>query len=131
MRTLAILLLSAVLLGCGAKTVRVDTSPSVPAAGAWIKVDEDRNNNTEYRVEIRHLAPPEKLTPPRSAYVFWIQAAGQQPENAGQIVLDDRLRGSLRGVTPHREFIAFVTAEDLASTPTPTGEEVMRTTIER
>lgn len=132
LHTLAALLLSAALwIGCGPKKVDVQTSPAVPAAGAWVAVEEDRNDNTKYRVEIRHLARPERLNPPRSAYILWLQPPGQPPENAGQIQLDDRLRGQLRGVTPHRRFDLFVTAEDSISVAAPSGQEVLRTTVDR
>lgn len=126
-----VVILATLWVGCGPKKVDVQTSPAVPAAGAWVAVEEDRNDNTKYRVEIRHLARPERLNPPRTAYILWLQPPGQRPENAGQIQLDDRLRGRLRGVTPHRRFDLFVTAEDSISVTAPSGQEVLRTTVDR
>ncbi len=113
------------------KKVNFTISPAVPAAAAKGKIGKDRNGNTTVEFEVRNLAPPEKLTPPRQFYVVWIQPPGQIPENRGQLELNNRLTGKKTVTTPHREFDVFITAEDTITGTFPAGEQIMRASPSR
>lgn len=113
------------------KKVNFTISPAVPAATASGKVGKDRNDNTTVQFEVRNLAPPERLTPPRKFYVVWIQPPGQAPENRGQMVLDKKLSGKKTITTPHRDFDVFITAEDTITGAFPAGEQIMRASPKR
>jgi hypothetical protein len=115
-----------------AEEVRMTAAASTPAAQGVVSTDKDRNNNTEFHVKVEHLAPPEKLDPARQAYVVWIQAPGRAPEPQGQLRVNDELRGDFRGKTVYTgPFDVFITAEDNARALSPSGEEVLRASIEQ
>ena len=71
----------------------------------------DRNGNGIVNVRVEHLAKPAMLTPPSTMYVVWFQQPGSDPENEGQLQVDNGLRGSLRTTTPLHNFDVFITAE--------------------
>jgi hypothetical protein len=62
-------------------------------------------------IEVSHLARPSTLTPAQTNYVVWIQARGREPENKGQLAVNDKLEGKLETTTPYEAFEIFVTAE--------------------
>jgi hypothetical protein len=71
--------------------------PSVPAATGKINFEHDKNHNIKFHIETKHLARPESLTPPKQAYVVWIQPRSKDPQNAGVLTVDQNLQGSFRG----------------------------------
>lgn len=109
----------------------MESSPTVPAAAGNVEVEGDDNGNTRLKVEVKHLAEPEKLTPPRSAYVVWVQPSGMPAENMGSLRVDDGLTGRYEGTTRHKAFEVVVTAEDGPTVQSPSGQEVMRTRVSR
>lgn len=116
--------------GCAAKTYHLTTSPTVPAAAGKVQVTTDKNGNETVKLEAEHLAKPASLTPPRSTYVVWIQRPGNDPENQGQMKVGDNLKGNFQTVTPYKNFDIFVTAEQDGSVKTPSGEPVLRATVQ-
>jgi hypothetical protein len=112
-----------------AKDFRLIADPSVPAATGTVSVNKDRNGNQKIRVEVKHLAKPSALTPPKQAYVVWVQSRGGQPENEGQLRVNDKLEGSLETTTPHEQFDIFITAEDNPDTQVPTGPPLLHGTV--
>lgn len=133
MRYILIIIIATSLLLVAAcdKKVKFTISPAVPAATVKGKVSKDRNGNTTVSFEVRNLASPENLTPPRKFYVVWIQPPGQMPENRGQLTLNKRLTGKKTVTTPHREFDVFITAEDTMTGTFPAGEQIMRASPQR
>jgi hypothetical protein len=125
----AVLLLAAV--GCGPKKVPMNPAPNVPAAAGHAEIGTDRNGNTTIDLKVKHLAKPENLTPPATAYVVWIQPSGQAPQNVGQLQVNSDLEGEFKGTTPFKAFDIFVTAENNPQATTPTGQEIMRQHVSR
>jgi hypothetical protein len=111
--------------------VRLTVAPTVPAATGEVKVGKDQNDNTTVDLSVKHLAPPERLNPPKRVYVVWIQPAGQAAESRGQLMVNNKLEGGLKMVTPHRNFDLFVSAENEVNAPAPSDQVVMRTAISR
>ncbi len=103
----------------------------VPATRGEVEVDNDNNGNTKIKMNVEHLAHPESLTPPETAYVVWLQERNGTPENQGRLKVDKKLKASFETVTPARNFDLFVTAEQDALAKTPGGPEVLRATIQR
>ena len=68
-----------------AKKYPLTADKSVPAARGQVDVGRDKNGNTKVEIEVEHLAAPENLTPPRSAYVVWFQERGSEPLNQGSL----------------------------------------------
>jgi hypothetical protein len=52
------------------------------------------NDNTMMKLEVDHLAEPEKMAPGTSAYVVWIQSNPGQAQNVGALTVDNDRRGN-------------------------------------
>ncbi len=120
--------LMVLLSGC-AQSVAFRGSPEVPAALGEAKVSTDSNGNAVVEVEVQHLAPPENLAPSKKLYVVWAQTANGRFSNLGQMVVGKNRVGTFNGVTPLKEFRLIVTAEDVASTITPSKQEILTTEV--
>jgi hypothetical protein len=102
-----------------------------PAAEGKVTTSADPNGNTQVKVEVKHLATPQKLTPPRQSYLVWVQARGKSPELLGVLRVNDKLEGSLKATTPYKVFDIFVTAEDTLHPEGPSEAVVLKGTVER
>ncbi len=112
------------------KNFPLTASSIVPAARGKVEIGKDRNKNTEVKLSVEHLAPPDNLTPPKQTYVVWIQEKGSDPENRGQLKVNKKLQTKFQTVTPRTNFDIFVTAESDANGKAPAGPEVLRATIQ-
>ena len=113
-----------------AKKFQLTAASSVPAARGVVETGRDKNGNTEVKMKVEHLARPESLTPPKTAYVVWFQEKGGETANQGQLTVNKKLEGTFRTVTPLKNFDLFVTAEQEPGTKTPSGSEVLRTSVQ-
>lgn len=106
----------AILLGSTAcaQKMRFNPSTAVPAADAWAKVTRDTNNNARIRIDVRHLANPQRLDPPREVYVVWAETPDARTLNLGRLAVDKNRRGTLESTTSLREFRLLISAEHLA-----------------
>jgi hypothetical protein len=109
-----------------ARDIRLTPDPSVPAATGKVELNHDRNGNLKVKLEVEHLAKPQALTPPKQAYVVWIQPRGKEPENQGQLKVNDDLKGSFETTTSYPAFDVFVTAEDNPAATTPSGPPLLK-----
>lgn len=110
---------------------RLTNTGLTPAAMGKVTTDNDRNGNTGVEVEVKHMASPESLTPPKNAYVVWIQPRGKDPELLGLLRVNHELEGSLRATTPYKDFDIFITAEDNPKPSFPSGMTILKGTVER
>ncbi len=115
---------------CEAKSFHLTASSIVPAARGKVEIGKDRNKNTKVKLSAQHLAPPDKLAPPKESYVVWLQEKGSDPENQGQLKVNNKLEAKFQTVTPRTNFDIFVTAEPDANGKAPSGPEVLRATIQ-
>ncbi len=116
---------------CARKT-SFSSSSVVPAARGDVKVKKDNNNNYTIKVEIRNLAEPNRLEPPRNAYVVWLITSDNTTKNIGQIksssgFLSNNLKASIETVSSFKPTKIFITAEYDASVSYP-GNHVILTT---
>jgi hypothetical protein len=125
--TLAILACCAAGVTQCAKKVTFPVSSAVPAAQAKAQISRDNNGNTQIELKVDYLAPPENLTPPRSAYIVWIQTPNDEVVALGRLMVDSKRRGVLKGVTQFKEFRLFVTAEDDPTVGSPGQQMVLST----
>jgi len=114
-----------------AREDRLTNTGLTPAAMGKVTTDNDRNGNTGVEVEVKHMASPESLTPPKTAYVVWIQARGKDPEILGLLRVNHELEGSLRATTPYKDFDIFITAEENPKPASPSGMVILKGTVER
>jgi hypothetical protein len=126
----ALVILGGLTLGC-AHDIPLQTSNRIPAAEGQIKISKADNDNTKMKLEVDHLAEPEKLVPGASSYVVWIQSGSGDIQNVGALVVDDKRRAKLETVTPHREFQLFVTAEPVPTAVAPTTERLLYANVHR
>ena len=106
----AVLLSGCSLFG-GTKT-KLSVSPTIPAAESIAHFKRATNDNTSIKLTVKHLANPEKLTPPAKNYVVWLSSnPTATPQNIGALAVDRDLTGTLETVTALHSFRLFITAE--------------------
>ena len=103
---------------------------SVPAAKGQVDVGRDKNGNTKVEIEVEHLALPENLTPPKTAYVVWFQERGSEPLNQGTLKPNKSLKAKFKSVTPLKSFDILVTAESDPTVKAAVGSEVLRASVQ-
>ena len=102
----------------------------MPAARGQVDVGQDKNGNTKVELKVEHLATPENLTPPRTAYVVWFKERDAEPMNQGLLKPGKNLKATFRSVTPLKTFDVLVTAESDPNTTSPGGSEIMRASVQ-
>lgn len=105
------MLVASVGIGC-AQRVALRNAPDIPAAIGEARITQDQNRNAIVDLDIRHLAPPENLKPPRNVYVVWSQSPEGKNLNLGQLIVGGDRRGTLKSPTPMQIFRIIVTAEE-------------------
>ncbi|MDD5301818.1 MAG: anti-sigma factor [Elusimicrobia bacterium] len=131
---IATILAAAVMTGCalfGGK-VSLSTSPTMPAAEGGARFSVSKNDNTVIVLSVKHLAHPDKLTPPASSYVVWTKAnKDAMAQSIGALKVDSDLSGSLLAETPLHSFELIVTAEPSGEIQQPTGQPLLWTSYSR
>jgi hypothetical protein len=118
-------------LAYAAKKFPLTAASIVPAAKGSVEVGKDGNGNTELKLKVEHLANLTSLSPSQANYIVWLQEKGSGPENEGELKVNGKLEGSFRTVTPRKNFDLFVTGENDGTVKSPSGPEVLRTTVSR
>ncbi len=131
-KSAAVALLLAFVLGACATKMTFQSSSIVPAATGEVKVKKDKNNNYDVTVSVTNLAEPEKLSPSRSAYVVWMESDRNEVKKLGQIkvstgTFNKALNGELNTTTTTKPDKVFITAERDADGDNPNGETVLST----
>ena len=129
-RVAGILIICSMVAATLAAEMPLIADPSVPAATGKINFEHDKNHNIKFHIDTKHLARPDSLTPPKQAYIVWIQPRGKDPQNAGVLTVDQNLQGSFRGTTPFQTFDVFITAEDSPSADHPSGQQILHGTVQ-
>lgn len=93
---------------------------------------KDGNNNHKLEVSVTNLAPPDRLQPPHSTYVVWIETERNGVQNIGRLnsesgFLSKALKANLTAVTPYKPTRLFVTAEDNGAIRYPGAMVVLST----
>ncbi len=83
------------------------------------------------KLRVEHLANPADLSPPQNSYIVWLQDKGSGPENEGALKVNGKLEGTFQTVTPLKNFDIFVTGENDSTVTSPSGPEVLRTSVSR
>jgi hypothetical protein len=114
-----------------AKKFPLTAASIVPAAKGSLEVGKDRNGNTDMKLKVEHLAKPENLSPSQTSYIVWLQDKGSGPENQGELRVNGKLQGTFQTITPRKNFDLFVTGENDGTVKSPSGPEVLRTSVSR
>ncbi len=114
-------------LGIGGKgESRLEATSMLPAVEGRAKFDTTVNDNTRITLTVKHLAHPEKLSPPASHYVVWTRATKEAAaQNIGALIVDKDLNGKLVTETSLHSFDLFITAEDSSQVQQPSGQPLL------
>ena len=100
------------LIAC-AKKIPFQNSSQVPAARGNVTYSKDKNNNYQIQLHISYLAEPNRLQPPKTTYVVWMESdQSSNPINLGQIVGTSKLKIKFETVSSSKPKRIFITAED-------------------
>lgn len=115
-----------------ARKLTFATSAIAPAATGTVKIKKTSNGNYSVNLETRHLAPADKLSPPRRVYVVWMQTEQNPVRNIGMLksetgFLSKTLKGNLQATATSKPTSFFITAEDDGNVQYPGNEVVLRT----
>jgi hypothetical protein len=133
-RLIAAILAAATMTGCVLFGGRVEltTSPSMPAAEGSVRFSTTKNDNTSIILSVKHLAYPDRLTPPAGSYVVWTKAnKDAAAQSIGALKVDTGLAATLLAETPLHSFSLFITAEASGQVQQPTGEPLLWTDFSR
>ncbi len=128
-----LLWLSVIVLSACSQKVGFQPSSVAPAARGDVKVDRDKNNNYEVKLDVQMLAEPARLAQPKNVYLVWMETESNGTQNLGQLKTDDglfskTLKASMKTTTPYKPRRIFITAEDNATVPAPSSYVVLTTT---
>jgi len=118
------------LVAISSCTPKMNFVPSqiVPAATGEVRVKKDKNKNFVVDVNVRNLAEPKRLDPPRDTYVVWMESGRDAAKKLGQIRPASRnLRARLTTTETTQPDNVFITAEDNADVLYPGGQTVLTT----
>lgn len=118
------------MVGC-ASQLRMTRSAAVPAAVGVVDVKTTDNGNTAIELKVEHLAPPDRVDPNAKNYMVWARGmgAGDVAQAMGALLVDDKLKGTIKFVTPMREFDLLVTPEASSEVSSPSGNAVLSTRV--
>ena len=118
---------AAALAACGppSSVIPLINSPETPAADGTLVMKPAQNGNRRLAIEVRHLAPPEKVAPTATTYVVWVRPQDGAPQNIGALQVDKDLTGRLDTITPYQTFELFITAEKYKAATLSTGPRVL------
>ncbi|EON74929.1 hypothetical protein ADIS_4623 [Lunatimonas lonarensis] len=115
-RVIPLLIFLGMAVSCGPK-IYFPVSPVVPAAEPKAEVKKTKEGEYSVRLNVNNLALPERLTPPKSNYVVWVNTEGSGVRNIGELknrrgMLANTGKASFEGTLPERPTQIIVTAEN-------------------
>ncbi len=122
-----------VLVESCTRKIHFTTSNIVPAAQGTVKMKKDDNNNYSIQINVKNLATPARLQPPKSVYVVWAETAGKSAQNLGQLktssgMFSKALKASLNAISSFKPTRIFITAEDRSDIEYPGSYTILNTT---
>lgn len=114
--------------GMGGQKIPLTSTERAPAAKGEIQAKVTDEGNTEFSLNVEHLAPPDRLASGAQSYVVWVQPmeGDQRPQNLGALELDvNRRTGRFKGITPYHRFQLSITPEQNITAEAPTGNPVL------
>lgn len=133
MKTFILSVMLFALGACSTTTSNKDQDPSlvgnaavVPAAEGQVTTSQDKNGNTQIKVNVKHLASPERISPGAGNYVVWLRPAGAESfRNIGALEVNDNLEGNYDTKVPYKQFVLIVTPESTTTAQKPSGPTVL------
>lgn len=134
MRTLLVRAWLASMIACAStspKPFQFGPSTVTPAATGEVTAAMGPNGNTTLAIDVKHLAPPDRVTPGATVYVVWATelAPGTGVHNLGALRVDANLDGKLDSLTALGAFDLTITPEATQGVDTPSGKAVLSVRI--
>lgn len=128
----AICVIIGISLSSCARKLTFLNSAVTPAATGSVKIKNKKSGNYSIDVETKHLAPADKLSPPRKVYVVWMETEQNPVRNIGMMKSGNNLisktyKGGLQATSTSKPTSFFITAEDDGNTQYPGNEVVLKT----
>ena len=120
--------ISLIIASCG--STKFPRSLVVPAAHVEVKVDQDDHDNNVLELKAKHMAHPQRLTPPKQTYVIWTVIEQGRLVNLGQLITSANDKASVVLTTPYDPVELFITAEDDPLVMHPAGTEITRVKLD-
>lgn len=110
-----------------ATTYTMGSSAEIPAARGKVRLRKTSNGNVEIKLSVQHLAPPGRIVPGAQVFVVWVRglAPGSVAQNLGALIVDKKLNGKLKAVTPMPAFDLFMTCEQSQTATVPASLELL------
>lgn len=115
----------AILISACSKDIVFPKSEVVPAATAVLKIDQDKSDNYEVKLEVENLAAPDRLTPARKNYAVWMVTKKHGTLNIGKLRVNRKNKADLETITPYEPIRIFITAEDGDEVVLPSTQVVL------
>lgn len=114
--------------GACAPSMNFLASPVVPAATGKVHIKRDKNENYLIKVNVKNLAPADRLSPPQRVYIAWMESDRNTIKKLGLLEPNSRqLKASLTTSTVVAPSRILVTAEGSPEIQYPGGTEVLVT----
>jgi len=128
MKTLNLFLAAAiaVMMSSCSITVNFPVSQLAPSAEGSTKIRQDKTGNYNITVRVDYLADAERLNPPRSQYIVWVEKDDGSFQNIGILVSNRLNRARLETTTPFTPYRILITAEDEGTVTWPGTQELFR-----
>ncbi|MBO0936384.1 hypothetical protein J2I47_07470 [Fibrella sp. HMF5335] len=124
---LAVIGLAAYFSAC-APSMNFKPSSITPAATGKVQIKRDKNDNHVVHVNVRNLAPADRLSTPQQAYIVWADMGRNDIRKLGQITPRNKLlEASLTATTVSNPDRIFITAESTPQVQYPSSMEVLTT----
>ena len=128
---LALSALALSFCACATKNPFLNSSV-VPGADGSVNVSKDKNKNTVINIQIKNLAEPDRLQPPRKQYIVWMVTDTDLTKNIGRIkssrtMFNKRMEGSFETISSFTPVKIFITAEDDADAQYPQDPVILTT----
>ena len=94
-----------------AQTWTMRSVEQAPAAQGKVQVATAKDGNHDVKVEVKHMAPPDRIFEGSTTYIVWLKAENGTFQNVGTLKVDKDLNGKLETRTPFKTFDVLVTAE--------------------
>lgn len=125
---------AAVLLfsGCGTSKQSMGASNLTPAAQGMVVTKSGDNENTNMTVNVKHLAPANRVYAGATNYIVWVLPEGSSsPQNVGALQVDENLNGTHSTTIPYKNFKVIVTPEMSTMSQNPTGPTIFEQRVIR
>src|ERR1700747_3545067 len=134
-RTFRCLIVLGLFAACSSVSEDLRKNPPVTDAEGKATVDTGEFGSFPLEVEVKNLAPPERVIPGATLYVVWARPihslpnepaeAGAPVQNVGALRLEGDKRSVKTRIPPLRNFQIFVTAEPSPNGQSPTSNPIL------